>query len=469
MKEYIFREYDIRGKVGTELVVEEVYNLGCAIAVFFIEKNPALKTVAIGMDGRLHSPIIKEELCRAFRDSGINVQFVGLCPTPVLYFVLHTELVDAGIMITASHNGPDYNGIKLCLGKDSVWGPEIKEIQKIYQSRARILSTVLGNYSENSSAVDNYTDWLVDHFAHLQGMALSAVVDCGNGAAGVVLPNLVAKMEWEARPVLLYPEVDGTYPNHEADPVIEKNMQQVKQVLATTTLQVGIGLDGDADRMAPMTKSGKLILGDQLLALFSEPVVKQNPGRTVVFDSKCSQIVPALLTTWGAHASMSPSGHSIIKSELKKHNALLAGELSCHFFFNDRYFGYDDGIYAMLRLFELLLLSGKSLDAHIINLPRTYSTAEIRIPCEEGEKWSIIENIQKNFMVRSDSEISTLDGIRVQTPYGWGLVRASNTQPVICLRVESDTQEGLARIKSDFTTALLPYFEHKFLKTYLEQ
>ncbi len=458
MKDCIFREYDIRGKVGTELLLEEVYNLGCAIAVFLIEKKQSLQTIAVGMDGRLHSPHIKKELCRAFRDSGISVRFIGLCPTPVLYFALHTQEIDAGVMITASHNGPDYNGIKICLGKDSVWGSEIKEILKLYKTKARILATTQGYYSEDTSTVDKYIDWLVDHFAHLQGMALSAVVDCANGVAGIVMPALKEKMGWD-HINLLYPEVDGTYPNHEADPTVEKNMTQVKYILSTTNIQVGIGLDGDADRMAPMTKSGILVCGDQLLALFSEPVIAQHPGRAVIFDSKCSQILPALLTTWGGQPHMAPSGHSIIKSELKKHNAVLAGELSCHFFFNDRYFGYDDAIYAMLRLFELLLLSGKSLDELVMRLPRTFSTREIRVPCQETEKWSIIDNVKQHFLDRPNTEINTLDGIRIKTQYGWGLVRVSNTQPVICIRCESETEKGFEKIKHDFTKALLPYFK----------
>ena len=460
MQDCIFREYDIRGKVGEELLIEQVYDLGRAIAVFFVQKNPGIRNVVVGMDGRVHSQAIKDELCRALLDCGLQVLFIGVCPTPVVYFSLHTLPVDAGIIITASHNGPEYNGIKICLGKDSVWGRDIDLIRDLYKSKSQITATHTGTYADYPM-IDRYVNWLANNFIPLQGMTMSAVIDCGNGAAGTVLPQLIELMEWK-NVQLLYPEVDGTYPHHQADPVVEENMRDVRAILTTTDIQVGIGLDGDCDRMAPMTKSGVLVPGDIVLALFSEPVVTQNPGAAVVFDIKCSQVVPALLTEWGARPHVSPSGHSIIKSEIKKHHALLAGELSCHFFFNDRYFGYDDGIYALLRLFEILVTSGQTLDQLIARFPKTYITPEIRIPCSEEKKHEIIQAAKNIFAARPDVDLVTIDGVRVTTTYGWGIVRASNTQSVICVRCEASTQEGLARIKEDFHAALLPYFDHNF-------
>lgn len=462
MHDCIFREYDIRGKVGEELLLEHVYDLGRAIAVYFVQKNPGIRNVAVGMDGRIHSQTIKNELSRALTDSGLQVLFIGICPTPVVYFSLHTLSVDAGLMITASHNGPDYNGIKICLGKDSVWGRDITSIRDLYKKRSQIMVTHTGTYSEYPM-IDRYITWLVNNFVHLQGMTLSAIIDCGNGVAGTVLPQLIELMEWK-NVHLLYPEVDGTYPNHQADPCVEENMRDVRAILATTATQVGIGLDGDCDRMAPMTKSGILVSGDIALALFSEPVIAQNPGATIVFDSKCSQILPALLTDWGARAHSAPSGHSIIKAEIKKQHALLAGELSCHFFFNDRYFGYDDGIYAVFRLFELLLISGQTLDQLIARFPRTYITPEIRIPCAEENKHKIIEVAKKFFAARTDVDLITVDGVRVTMIYGWGILRASNTQSVISVRCESSTAEGLVRIKEDFHAALSDHFDDEFLK-----
>lgn len=457
VQDHIFREYDIRGKVGTELLVNQMYDCGRAIAAYYVSKNPALKTVAIGMDGRVHSPSIQEELRRALQDSGLNVIFLGVCPTPVLYFALHTLSVDAGLMITASHNGAEYNGIKICLGTDVVWGSGIKEIRELFKKHVYVASEEQGSYSIQS-LTDTYIQWLVDHFPHLKNQEIHAVFDCANGAAGVIMPALVERMGWR-NAALLYPEVDGTYPNHEADPVVEENMRDVRAVLAAGAYTIGIGFDGDADRMAPMTQEGVLVSGDTLLALFSKLVVEQNPGAAVVFDIKCSRIVPALLTEWGGRPCVSPSGHSIIKAELKKQKALLGGELSCHFFFKDRYFGYDDGIYASLRLLELLHITKKTLTELLAPMPRTFATREIRIPCNEEDKMRIVACVYNFFDKQLGAELVTIDGIRATTAYGWGIVRASNTQPVLCLRFESDTEEGLAHIKHDFYCALQPVFD----------
>lgn len=458
MQDHIFRAYDIRGKVGSELFIEQMYDCGRAIAAYYYERNSQVKTVVIGMDGRIHSSSIKQELTRALQDSGLDVIFLGVCPTPVLYFALHTLSVDAGLMVTASHNGPEYNGIKICLGTEVLWGEDIKKIRQLFKAKHSINSKNKGSYKEQSLN-QTYIQWLVDHFPSLKGCALNAVFDCGNGAAGAIMPDLVKAMEWSSV-TLLYETIDGSYPNHEADPVIESNMHAVKEILKKdSSYTIGIGFDGDADRMAPMTKEGVLISGDVLLALFSKYVVEQNPGAGVVFDIKCSRIVPALLTEWGGVPHISPSGHSIIKDALKKHKALLAGELSCHFFFKDRYFGYDDGIYAALRLLELIHASKKTLTQLLAYMPRTYATREIRIPCNENDKNRIVSCVYDFFSHRADAQIHMLDGLCATTQYGWGIIRASNTQPVICLRFESETEEGLAHIKKDFYSALSPVLE----------
>lgn len=355
----VFKQYDLRGIIGSDFPLEDVYDLGKAIASYLVHHGHGVKTVAIGADGRIHSPYIKEKLCAALQDSGLNVLFIGVCPTPVLYFSLFTQPVQAGLMITASHNGKEYNGIKICMHKESVWGDAIQEIKKLYHHHASINDKELGSYAEHF-LIPDYIVWLKEHFKHLIGEKISAVIDCGNGAAGTVLPSLIKAMQWP-NVYLLFPEVDGNYPNHEADPTVPENMKEVKHILLTTKVQLGIGLDGDCDRMAPMTKQGELVQGDKLLALFAQEIVKSHPHMPVVFDIKCSSGLSELLTLWGAQSIMSPSGHSIIKNKMKQHDALLAGELSCHFFFKDRYFGYDDGIYSMMRLFELLVNSGKSL------------------------------------------------------------------------------------------------------------
>ena len=399
------------------------------------------------------------------QDSGFDVVYIGQCPSPVLYFSLFQLPVDGGLMITASHNGPEYNGIKICLGKESVWGTEIQEIQRMSQQREWPVSERRGEYREHL-LITEYIAWLKDHFSDLVGMKLSAVIDCGNGAAGTVMPELIKAMEW-SHVKLLYPEVDGTYPNHEADPIVEANMEDVRHVLQTTDTEVGLGLDGDCDRMAAMTKSGELIQGDKLLALFARQVLQSYPGARIVYDIKCSSALSESIQQAGGVPVMSPSGHSIIKDQMKKNNALLAGELSCHFFFQDRYFGYDDGIYAALRLFELLQQSGKTLSELLAFFPQRFITPEFRVVCKEDSKDLIVQDIIKQFKNRDDVTLLTLDGIRIDYGFGWGLLRASNTQACICLRFEADTAEHLEMIKKEFLDVLSPYFDNEELANQL--
>ncbi|MDR3550198.1 MAG: phosphomannomutase/phosphoglucomutase [Candidatus Babeliales bacterium] len=462
MQEVIFREYDIRGKVGSELSIEETYNLSRSIALYLSQKMPSLKKVAIGMDGRTHSPAIKEQCVKGFLDSGIDAVFIGTCSTPVLYFTMHTKPFDAGVMITASHNTKEYNGFKICLGKESVWGKQIQEIKELYKNKQYLESATKGTYSE-SLMIDPYVTWMVDAFKHLKGPKISAVIDCGNGSAGTIMPELVKRMGWSSKVMLLYPEVDGNYPNHEADPTVEKNMLDVRKILERTNIEVGIGLDGDCDRMAPMTKEGFLVPGDQLLGLFAQQVIKEHPGSAVVFDVKSSVGLIDYLESIGAKPCMSPSGHSIIKDYMKKNNAFLGGELSCHFFFHDRYFGYDDGVYAMMRLFEILLDSQKTLQELLSVFPKKYSSPEYRVICQEDQKYAIVDAVKSAFMQRADVKAITIDGIRASMPYGWGIARVSNTQPAITIRFESDSPAGLAHVKQDFYDVLKSYFDAKWL------
>lgn len=462
MHDSIFREYDIRGKIGSEFIISDVYDLARSIAFYFKRENPAVKTVALGMDGRLSSPEIKERMVAALCESGLNVLFIGICPSPVLYFALHTMPVDAGLMITASHNPGDYNGIKISLGTHCVWGAQIKEIGNLYRAKQFLTSDSNGTYKEQA-VIPAYIKWLHDHFSSLVNMPLAVAIDCGNGAGGTVLPDLIAAMNWK-NIQLLCAEVDGAYPNHEADPVVEKNMQHVKDALATTAATLGIGLDGDGDRMAAMTKSGFLVPGDQLLAIFAQDMLKNHPGSSVVFDVKASSGLIELLKKWGAKPCISACGHAIIKSQMEKNHALLGGELSCHFFFEDRYFGYDDGIYAMMRLFEIVQKSGKSLNELVSIFPKKYSSPEIRIACAEDKKQIIIDNVKRYFEKRSDADLLTIDGIRVTLPYGWANVRASNTQAVLSMRFEGNSPQDLVRIKQEIMNILIKFFDENLLR-----
>jgi len=462
MKDTIFREYDIRGIVGTELSLNNVYKLGKAIVTYLKQKHPKFSTIVVCRDGRTHSPAINEQIMRALTDYGIDVIDIGITPTPVMYFATHALSLDCGLAITASHNPKEYNGIKIW----GVWGDEIQKIKKIYKTE-HFLDQPISNTGSivQKDILTQYISYLVEQFAHLKNIELNTVFDCGNGTGGIVIEPLIKAMGWKNVKVL-FPEVDMTFPNHEADPTVEKNMQDVKKQLNNdTSLTLGIGFDGDCDRMNPMSKKGILVPGDKLLGIYSQPILAENPGAKIVFDVKSSSVLPLMLKKWGGVPIMSPTGHSIIKNNLKKHRAIMAGELSCHFFFNDKYFGYDDGIYAAMRLFEILNKTNKDLDDLLTLFPSTISSPEIRIACKtEQEKQDIVNHVTKIFANRTDYETITIDGVRAQTSCGWGLVRVSNTQTVISLRFESTTHEGMLHVKRDFFAALLPYFEEDTLK-----
>lgn len=456
MHESVFREYDIRGKVPQELDPSEMYSLGQAIAYFLLKESSSVKVIIVGMDGREHSPILKDALCKALIDSGLHVIFIGICPSPVMYFGLFTTDADAGLMITASHNPPEYNGIKIMLGKKSIWGNQIREIGQFYKERKSITPASIGTYREGNLNTP-YIEYLKNAFPSLINMPLKAIIDCGNGAGGAVLPQLVHALNWK-HVHLLYPEIDGITPHHEADPTVPENMMDVRDLLATTDAQIGIGLDGDADRMAAITKSGFLVPGDQLLAVFADSLRKGHPDLRVVFDAKSSGGLIDLLTGWDVHGYMSRSGHAIIKQEMIKNDALLGGELSCHFVFADRYFGFDDGVYAMMRLFEIIITTGKTLEELLSIFPKKFSSPEYRISCQDNKKEEIITRLYTHFIMLPDTQVVTIDGVRVIKKYGWGIVRASNTQPVLSMRFESDTQKGLTHIKNDFKKILSDYY-----------
>lgn len=461
MKDHIFRVYDIRGKVGPELEIEKVYDLAKSIAAYFKTRDKAAQKVAIAMDGRLHSPTIKENLIKGLLDSGFNVLDLGLVPTPVLYFILHTKNVDAGIMITASHNPKEYNGLKICFGKDVVWGPEIQKIKDIFKTNNFLTSKSKGMYA-TLSAAQIYTDWLADHFKNLKNLSINAVIDIGNSVNGVIWPLLIQKLNLQ-NVKLLFAEVDGAYPNHEPDPTIESNMQDIRDQLKTKNYKIGIGFDGDGDRMAVMDEVGYLIPGDKLLAVFAKSVSTIFANAKVILDIKCSQAIINYLNSCKIEPIISPSGHSIIKQNIKKYSATLAGELSCHFFFKDRYFGYDDGTYAALRLFEILSFEEGLFETVLGAIPKLYATKEIRIECIEEQKMHIINDINLFAQNLNDSQIGNVDGVLISNQGGRALVRSSNTQPAISLRFESTTKQGLEDLKNKFIKPLNKYFDSQLL------
>jgi len=465
MNDIIFREYDIRGVVGKDLLLEQAYDLGKAIVTYFAQQNPHEKTIVIGRDGRTHSQELTQCLQNAALDLGFDVIDVGLVPTPALYFAVHHLKLPFALEVTASHNPKEYNGIKMWY----VWGEKIQQIKAIFQKKEFLPNASKRGTQTNYDILSVYLEYLKNQFTHLQGISLKVVIDCGNGPAGLIYPRLTEMMGWKDV-TILFPEVDGNFPNHEADPTVPENMQDVARELAADANRVfGIGLDGDCDRMSPMTKQGLLIPGDKLLALFAQTMLLEHPGATVICDIKSSSSLMELLNTWHARPVLCPSGHSLIKVAMETEQALLAGELSCHFFFKDRYFGFDDGIYASLRLFELLIQQKKSLEDLLTVFPHRESSPEIRLICKtEDEKREIVAGVKDAFLSRTDMETITIDGIRAQAAYGWGLIRSSNTQPAISMRFESATLEGLARVKYDFYQALQPYFDEQTLKEKIE-
>ena len=455
MKSTIFREYDIRGKVGTELIIEHVYALTHAILFYYKQQIPLLQQIVVGMDGRTHSPLIKDRVCAAIMEAGYGVIDVGTCPSPVLYFAESVLPVQAGIMITASHNPKEYNGFKLVLQHESVCGAQIQRIKEYYQEGVSLFGQTLGSITLHD-IIPDYIKSLTKEFFELKHKTMPIVFDCGNGATSVVIKRIVDAFEWK-KVQLLYDHIDGEFPNHEADPVVEKNMLDVKKVLATTHAVLGIGFDGDGDRMGAMTKEGDLLTGDQLLALFAQPILQEQKGGSVVCNVLASSALLEQIKNWGGSVYMTAAGHSNIKECMKKTGALVGGESSCHFFFIDgRHPGYDDAVYAALRLLELLDKTGKTIPQLLAAFPQKISSLEYRIPCLQHTVDQIIARIKEFVAHTKDVELLTIDGVRVTLPFGWFIVRKSNTQEVVSIRFESDTKEGYEYIKK----LLLGFFDN---------
>jgi phosphomannomutase/phosphoglucomutase len=446
----------MRGIVGQELILEEVFALGKAIATYCAKKYPEINNLYIARDGRRDSSFIEQELTRSFLECGFDVLSLGLCPTPVLYFAL-AQTTSIGIMITASHNGSAYNGIKLCVSSKPIWGHDIQEIKDIYLEKKVTKKNRAATY-QVYSYIPDYIAWLCEHFAHLKNISLDVVVDCNHGATAVLLPVLKQTMGW-TNIALIHDTVKDDFGNREPDPTQSDNGEILRKTVQKAGSVAGMGLDGDGDRLAAITPQGKLLVGDMLLLLYAQAILleqRESPF-SIIFDSKCSSLVPRMLETWGIHGHMAPCGRPFVYEELVKRTALLGGELSCHFFFADRYFGYDDGIYSLLRLLEILVTTNKDLDQLIDQFPTLYSTPELRIPCGELDREIIIQKASHHFSSYAYARLTTFDGIRVELPYGWGILRASHTESVISFRGESATQEGLDTLKRDFYTILKNY------------
>lgn len=444
----IFRAYDIRGVVGTTLTAEYVYWLGRAIGSESIDHGQ--QQVAVARDGRLSGPELVEELIRGLCDSGCQVSDLGMVPTPVLYYATHTTAASSGVMLTGSHNPPDYNGLKIVIAGQTLAGERITALlQRLQHNR-------LHRGSGNRAAVEileDYCQRIVDDV--LPARPLKVVVDCGNGVAGVIAEQLISQLGCEVIP--LYCDVDGSFPNHHPDPGKAENLQDLILIVRQQGADLGIAFDGDADRLGVVTPAGEIICADRLLMLFAEDIVTRNPGADIVFDVKCSRRLPQLISNLGGRPVMWKSGHSMIKAKMQETGALFGGEMSGHLFFQERWYGFDDGLYAACRLLELVSIlssSTEQINELFARHPAGWSTPEINISVGEQRKFELIDTLQQSADWGAQARVTSIDGIRVDYPDGWGLVRASNTTPVLVLRFEADDAAGLERIRQLFRQQL---------------
>lgn len=439
----IFREYDIRGIAGQDITEEDVVSIGKAYGTLL--KRQGRKTVSIGRDCRQTSGTYAQLFIKGINAAGCDVVDIGTCPTPVLYFsIQHLEL-DGGAMVTASHNPPEYNGFKLMSGTDSIHGSGLQDIRQIIDDRE--FATGSGTVTQ-TDVMSPYMDYIVENIAIKKQIRIG--IDAGNGTGGLTALPVLKRLGCEILDI--YCDPDGTFPNHEADPTQKKNLVDLIQLVKENSLDLGVGYDGDADRIGVVDKNGEVIYGDQLMVIYAREILQRNPGATFISEVKCSMVMYDDIRKHGGNAIMWRTGHSLIKKKMKEENAALAGEMSGHMFFKDRYLGYDDALYATCRLLEIMADTGKGVDELICDLPRTYTTPEIRVECPDNIKFDVVEKIVAHFKARQD--IIDIDGLRALYDDGWGLVRASNTQPALVLRFEALSENRLAEIRNDIESVL---------------
>jgi phosphomannomutase / phosphoglucomutase len=444
MNQNIFREYDIRGIVGEQLTDETVAILGRAIGTFFV-KNGA-RRIALGFDARVSSPRFCELLTRGFNETGCDAVLIGRVPTPVLYHTVFTRETDGGVMITGSHNPPDHNGFKICLGKQTLFGSQIQEIKHI---------ALRGEFSKGAGTIEEievlagYEKDILSKI-DLGARKLKAVVDGGNGMGGVTAVPIYEKLGVEL--VKLFTEPDSLFPNHHPDPTVTENLQDAIAAVRKTGADLGIAFDGDGDRIGIVDETGRIIWGDELMILLSREILKENPQATIIAEVKCSQNLFADIAAHGGTPLMWKAGHSLIKAKMKETGAALAGEMSGHIFFADRFYGFDDATYAGARVLEILSKTDQKLSELLAGLPETFSTPELRVACADERKFEVVARIAREFA--KTNEVVRVDGARILFENGWGLVRASNTQAILVLRFEADSAENLAKIRETVESKL---------------
>jgi phosphomannomutase/phosphoglucomutase len=440
MNQSIFREYDIRGIAGKDLSADFARKLGQAYAVFAEStlKKQAL-TVAVGRDCRVSGPEYATALMEGLSSMGVKVISLGETTTPMTYFSLHHWGLDGAIMVTGSHNPANYNGFKICVGKSTLHGHDIQELYKLM---------VKGEGPRQKAVAPEKKDIFPEYLAYIQknvkvNRPLKIVVDAGNGAASDFAPTVYRKLGCEV--VELFCKPDGTFPNHPADPTVESNLQDVIAAVKKHGADAGIAFDGDADRIGVVNEKGEILWGDELMVVLSRAVLKENPGATIISEVKSSHRLYNDIKKHGGNGIMWKTGHSLIKAKMKETGAKLAGEMSGHIFFADRFFGFDDAIYAGSRFLEILANSGGKSSALLGDLPKSVNTPEIRVDCDDDKKWGIIEKLRSSLSAKYRT--NEIDGVRVEFGDAWGLVRASNTQPVIVMRFEAETKARLDEVR----------------------
>ena len=438
----IFRQYDVRGVVGTELTAPLARALGRAYATLGWERLGRAPRLAVGRDNRPSGDRLAAEVRAGIADTGGLAVDVGQLPTPALYFAVHALAADGGLQVTGSHNPPEFNGFKMVLAGDALHGEDILRLHEIISLES--WRSGAGGESADGSILGRYRDAIVAR--HRLARPVKVVVDCGNGVGSLVAVSTLEALGCEVVP--LFCDSDGSFPNHHPDPTVLENLVDLQAAVRRTGAELGIAFDGDADRIGAVDETGTVIFGDLLLVLFGRDAVRRfGPGVTVIFDVKCSEILPQALAAAGARPAMWQTGHSLIKARMKALAAPLAGEMSGHMFFGGDWFGFDDALFAAARLLEIVATGRGGLSPLLADLPPTFATPEIRLECAEERKFALVERAARHFA--SKYPVNTIDGVRMTFPKGWGLVRASNTQPILVLRFEATDQAALDAYRAE--------------------
>jgi len=439
----IFRQYDIRGLVGEELTPVVAHAVGRGISTLARAAAGRAPRVAVGRDNRPSGDLLSSAVRDGIMAAGGTAVDVGMLPTPALYFAVHELAVDGGLQVTGSHNPPEFNGFKLLVGNETLHGEAIQDLRRSIEDDR--LDRGAGTVEVDRTVLRRYAEGIVRRNAPL-ARRVKVVVDCGNGVASLIAESLFRDLGADVVP--LFCDSDGTFPNHHPDPTVPENLEQLQQRVRTEGAELGIAFDGDGDRLGAVDELGTMVFGDQLLALFGRDLVhRSGPGHAVIFDVKCSDVLRDELERVGLRPVIWKTGHSLIKAKMKELGAPLAGEMSGHMFFAGDYLGFDDALFAGARLLAFIAREGGPLSRCLRDLPRTFATPELRVSCPEDRKFAVVDEAARHFAGRYRT--LTLDGVRISFPHGWGLLRASNTQPVLVMRFEATSPEALAQYRGE--------------------